>query len=64
MLVTMGMNGAPAGPSSHFDISGIFDYPTWIYRPLNGLNCADVSLNNIHPSIHPTWIYAKFNVIC
>jgi len=23
-------------------------------RTLNGLNCADVSLNNIHPSIHPS----------
>ena len=25
MLVTMGMNGALAGPSSHFDLSGVFD---------------------------------------
>ena len=25
MLVTMGMNGALAGPSSHFELSGVFD---------------------------------------
>ena len=26
-------------------------------RTLNGLNCADVSLNNIHPPIHPSTIH-------
>jgi len=31
MLVTMGMTGALVEPSSHFDLSGVFDKPTWNY---------------------------------
>ena len=31
MLVTMGMIGTLTGPSSYFDLSGVFDSPTWIY---------------------------------
>ena len=30
----MGMNGGLAGSSSHFDLSGVLDYPTWIKRSL------------------------------
>ena len=28
--------------------------PVFLSSTLNGLNCADVSLNNIHSSIHPS----------
>jgi len=36
------------------DLSQTWIHNLEVYSPVNGLNCADVSLNNIHPSIHPS----------